>query len=399
MSAPTAPAQPAATEGHLIEPIQLLVVEDSELDFELLLAILGRDGLRVRAQRVEDEAGMRDAFARGRIDAVVTDHNLPRFDSFASLAVARSIDADVPVIVVSGEMAEELAVSALHAGADDFILKSRMFRLAPALKRSLQAAEARRDRRRQALLLEENEARLRELTQHLERVKEEERRILAREVHDDIGTTLTALKFELARLARELGTRSSAAPRINAMNELLGQAVVASHRIQHNLRPPVLDAGLDAALEWLVRGFAERTGVAATFETNRQDIDLAPERAAALYRVAQESLSNVAKHAQASRVSVQLFVAPDEVTLEVADDGCGFDTNVLGNTPGFGVRGLIERARGFGGWAEINSTVGRGTTVMFSIPPGEKAEGSDAADGGAAAVRPERRIQEWTDAG
>jgi signal transduction histidine kinase len=395
-SATDRPVAAATPEGQLIEPIQLLVVEDSELDFELLLAILGRDGLRVRAQRVEDEAGMRAVFDKGRIDAVITDHNLPRFDSFASLAVAKSVDADLPVIVVSGEMAEELAVAALHAGADDFILKSRMFRLAPALKRSLQAAEARRDRRAQALLLAENEARLRELTQHLERVKEEERRTIAREIHDDIGTTLTALKFELVRLARELGTRPSAAPRINAMNELLGHAVVASHRIQHNLRPPVLDAGLDAALDWLVKGFAERTGVAATFETNREEVELAPERAAALYRVAQESLSNVAKHAQARRVTVQLFVAPDEVTLEVADDGTGFDTHVLGNTPGFGVRGLLERARGFGGWAEVNSSVGRGTTVMFSIPPGAPAGGEGSQ---AQAPRPESRVQEWTDAG
>lgn len=362
-----------------ITPNQLLVVEDSELDYELLLAILHRDGLRVRATRVEDEAGMREVFARGRVDAVVTDHNLPRFDSFASLKVAKSVDADVPVIVVSGEMSEELAVAALHAGADDFILKSRMYRLAPALKRSLQAAEARRDRRLQAAQLAESAAKLRELTQHLERVKEQERRAIAREIHDDIGTTLTALKFELARLARDLDSRSSAAPRINAMNELLAHAVAASHRIQHNLRPPVLDAGLVAALDWLVKGFVERTGVPASFESNREELDLDPMRAAALYRVAQESLANVAKHAQAKRVSVQLFAAADEVTLEIADDGVGFDARLLGNTPGFGVRSLIERAHGFGGWAEVHSTPGRGTTVMFSIPPGECSSGNAAA--------------------
>jgi signal transduction histidine kinase len=371
--------------------VNLLVVEDSELDYELLLAILGRDqaltGLRVRAQRVEDEAGMRAAFAAGRIDAVVTDHNLPRFDSFSALKVAKSHDEDVPVLVLSGEMAEDLAVAALHAGADDFILKARMFRLAPALRRSLQAAEVRRNARRQAQALAASEARLRELTQHLERVKEEERRLVAREIHDDIGTTLTALKFELARLARALDGRAAAAPHINAMQDLLAQAVSAADRIQHNLRPPVLDAGLVAALEWLVQGFRNRTGVATTFESNREEIDLAPERAAAIYRVAQEALANVAKHAHATRVSVQLFAAADEVSLEVADNGVGFDRHGAESTPGFGVRGLIERARGFGGWAEVSSTPGRGTTVMFSIPPGTAAS---------AAARQEK---EWTDAG
>ncbi len=383
--------------AHTADPLQLLVVEDSELDFELLLAILqrDRDSLErpVRASRVEDEAGMREVFARGRVDAVVTDHNLPRFDSFAALKVAKSLDADMPVIVLSGEMSEELAVAGLHAGADDFILKSRMFRLGPALKRSLEAAEARRDRRAQAIALAENEARLRELAHNLEQVREEERRILAREVHDDIGTTLTALKFELARLAKDLGERPAAAPRINAMNDLLAHAVAASHRIQHNLRPPVLDAGLVAALEWLAKGFTERTGVPVQFETNRDDVPLPADRAAALYRVAQEALSNVSKYAQARRVSLQLFVAAEEITLEIADDGVGFDLRMLEATPGFGLRGLIERARGLGGWAEVLSTPGRGTTIMFSVPAQADAGHAAAEE----AIAQQQRA--WADAG
>jgi len=383
---------PMATKPS--ETIHLLVVEDSELDFELLLAILGRDqaltGLRVRAQRVEDEAGMHAALAAGPVDAVVTDHNLPRFDSFAAIKTAKQFDEDLPVLVLSGEMAEDLAVTALHAGADDFILKARMFRLAPALRRSLQAAEARRNARRKTLALAESEAKLHALTQHLERVKEEERRVIAREIHDDIGTTLTALKFELARLARELDSRPAAAPAVNAMQELLAHAVTASDRIQHDLRPPVLDAGLVAALQWLVQGFRNRTGVTTTFESNREEIESAPDRAAALYRVAQEALANVAKHAHASRVSVQLFAAADEVSLEIADNGVGFDTHGLESTPGFGVRGLVERARGFDRWAEADSSPGRGTTVMFSFPPGAVVP-SD--------VPPAQREREWTDAG
>ncbi|MCU0940751.1 MAG: response regulator [Burkholderiaceae bacterium] len=359
-------------------PIRLLVVEDSELDYELLQAILLRDretlGGRVRTQRAEDEAGMRAAFARGPVDAVITDHNLPRFDSFAALKVTKEIDPDLPVIVLSGEMSEELAVASLHAGADDFILKSRMFRLGPALKRSLDAADARRGQRAAFAALAESEARLRELTRHLERIKEEERRALAREVHDDIGSTLTALKFELARLAKDLGERPLAAPRILAMQELLAHAVQASHRIQHNLRPPVLDAGLVEALQWQARGFTARTGVPVQFETNREELELAPEHAVALYRVGQEALANVSKYAQARRVSMQLFAAPDEVTLEIADDGVGFDPQMLEASPGFGLKSLVERARGLGGWAEIAAAPGRGVTVMFSIPPGVAAD-------------------------
>lgn len=353
-------------------PLRLLVVEDSEIDYELLQAILLRDRESlaggVRTERAEDEAGMRRAFARGPVDAVVTDHNLPHFDSFAALKVSKEIDPDLPVLVLSGEMSEELAVASLHAGADDFVLKSRMFRLGPALRRSLDAAAARRGERAAFAALAESELRLRELTRHMERIKEEERSALAREVHDDIGSTLTALKFELARLARELAGQPALAPRLAAIGELLAHAVQASHRIQHDLRPPVLDAGLVEALRWLARGFAARTGVPADFETNREELRLPPEHAVAFYRVAQEALANAAKYAQARRLTLQLFAAADEVVLEIADDGVGFDPQMLAATPGFGLRSLVERARGLGGWAEVAAAPGRGTTIMFSIP-------------------------------
>lgn len=360
-------------------PLHLIVVEDSEFDYEYALAQLlsdpafGNGGLT--AQRVEDEPGLRAALAAGRVDAVITDHNLPRFDSFSALKVARESDADLPVLVLSGELSEELAVAALHAGADDFILKSRMLRLAPALQRALDAAAMRRERRLQ-------EQRLRELTAHLERVREEERHALARELHDEVGALLTALKFELSQLTRELWGRPAVAPRVKAMHDLVAQAVAASHRIQYNLRPPVLDAGLPAALDWLVRGFAERTGASARFESNRDTLHLAAVKAAALYRFAQEALNNVTRHAQATDVNVTLFATDDEVTLEVADDGVGFDPAKLGLAPGFGLRGLVERADSFGGWAEINSAPGRGTTVMLSLPLADDgAAPTDAATG------------------
>jgi signal transduction histidine kinase len=366
-------------------PIRLLVVEDSELDFDLLTAVLARDGPRLRAERVEDEAGLREALERGKVDAVLTDHNLPSFDSFSALKLAKASDPDLPVLVVSGEMSEELAVAVLHAGADDFVLKSRLFRIGPALTRSLQAAEQRRAGRTAALALADSEARLRELTRHLETAKEEERRRIASEIHDDIGSMLTALRFETVALARQLQQRGIDTPRVPLMLDLIGELVSASHRIQHKLRPPVLDAGLVAALQWLVGSFGERAGVHARFESNREDVQLAPDRSAALYRAAQEALANVSKHAHAQQVAVQLFVSAADIALEVSDDGVGFDPDLLRTAPGFGLRALIERARGLGGWAEVSSTPKGGASFMFSIPivhaepaPAENPGGADA---------------------
>jgi two-component system sensor histidine kinase UhpB len=360
---PPMPAEPATA-------IRLLVVEDSDLDYDLMLALLLRERATlgaIRPQRVEDEAGLRAAFTQDRFDVLVSDHNLPRFDSLSALRVARELDPDIPVIVLSGEMSEELAVACLHAGADDFILKSRMFRLAPALRKSLDAAAARRGERAARDALAASEAQLRELTRHLAQVREDERRALAREVHDDIGSALTALRFELVRLARELGDRAPH-ERMQSMQSLLEHATSASHRIQHDLRPPVLDAGLVEALRWLTRSFAARGGPAATFETNRENVTLADDAAVAMYRVAQEALANIDKHAQARAVAVQLFCDDAEASLEIADDGNGFDAGMLSTTPGFGLRGLLERARGLGGWAEVASRPGAGTTVMFTLP-------------------------------
>ncbi len=354
--------------GPDIVPIRLLVVEDSELDFELLTAVLARDGPPLRAERVEDEAAMREAFNRGPVDAVVTDHNMPRFDSFAALKLAKATDPDLPVLVVSGEMSEDLAVAALHAGADDFILKSRLFRVGPALTRSLQAAAQRRAGRAAAAALADSETRLRELTRHLESAKEEERRRIAGEIHDDIGSMLTALRFETVALAKQMQQRGIEVPRLPLMLDLIGQLVAASHRIQHKLRPAVLDAGLVAALQWQVSSFAARTGIEAIFESNREDVPLGADGSAALYRAAQEALANVTKHAHAHRVAVQLFISAEEVSLEVSDDGVGFDPQLLRNSPGFGLRALLERARGLGGWAEVSSTPKGGASVMISIP-------------------------------
>jgi signal transduction histidine kinase len=314
--------------------------------------------------------------ASAAADAVIVDQGARRFDAFSALRVAREFDPDLPVLVLS-EGSDQIAAAVLRTGADDFILKSRLLQLAPALTRALDAAAARRQRRAQ-------EQRLRELTARLERVREDERHALARELHDDVGTLLTALKFELSHLARELYGRPAVAPHVRAMQELLAQAIGASHRIQYNLCPPVLDAGLPAALDWLVRGFAERTGVQARYESNRDVLQLAPATAATMYRFVQEALNNVARHAQASSAQVTLFATEDEVTLEVADDGVGFDPGMLDSAPGFGLRGLVERASSLGGWADISSTQGRGTTVMLSVP----AAAGEPAVSSAMAARP-----------
>ncbi|UCE32556.1 MAG: response regulator [Burkholderiales bacterium] len=352
------------------EPLRILVVEDSEADFELLAATLARQGLRVLCARVEDESGMRAALAAGGWDAVISDHNLPRFSSGEALATLQDVGAELPFIIVSGEIGEEAAVEAMRRGADDYLYKGRLARLGPALSNAIGAAETRRERKAAERALLRSEQRLRELATHLQSAVEEERRAIAREIHDDIGGTLTALRFDLRWIARH--GAAQVAERARTAIETLDRAAHATQNLLRDLRPPALDDGIVAALEWQVRQFGRRTEIDAVFRSNVDALQIDGSLAMTLYRVAQEALTNVAKHAGATRVAVDLISAGDVVSLEVSDDGRGFDAEARGHSGSLGLLGLHERARKAGGWLEVSSS-GRGSTVLLTLPASDAA--------------------------
>lgn len=348
-------------------PIRILFIEDSEFDHELMLAILARDGVDVEAMRVEEAGPMREALDNRIWDAVISDHNLPNFSSFEALKVLRDSDLDLPFLVVSGESGEELAVETMLAGADDYIMKGRLKRLVPALRRSLEAARARRERASAEVALRASEAHLHELASHLETIKEHERAAFAREIHDDIGGALTALKFDLAWLQRHASLPPDAAARLATAIEAVNQTAIATQRVVRDLRPAVLDQGIVPALEWLTGQFSERTGIETHFDTNRDD-ELDPATSITLYRVCQEALTNITKHADASRVDVHLFLAADQVHLEIADNGRGLVSSDHAKPSSFGLAGMQERARNLNGTVEVSGTRDQGTTVMLSLP-------------------------------
>ncbi|MBN9430640.1 MAG: response regulator [Burkholderiales bacterium] len=358
-------------------PLKLLVVEDSELDFELLLATLARDGLAVSATRVETREQMTQAMADGEWDAVISDHHLPVFSSIEALQVVQASGRILPFIIVSGMIGEETAVAAMKSGADDYLVKGRLARLVPALLNALSAAQARRERQRAITALEESEQRLRRLLAHMETVVDEERAAIAREVHDDVGGMLTALRFDLSWIERNGDARSAERAR-HAMSTL-AQVMQTAQRIQRNLRPPVLDAGLLPALDWQLEEFKRRTGIAASFSSNVETLELAADPAMTVYRTLQESLINVAKHAQAGSVRVDLIASAGQLSLEISDDGRGMVAGDLDKPTSFGLRGLAERAERIGGWLDV-SPGERGTCVLLSIPIADAATAAGNTD-------------------
>jgi PAS domain S-box-containing protein len=210
-------------------------------------------------------------------------------------------------------------------------------------------------------------ARLAELTDHIQQVKEQERARIAREIHDDLGGNLTAIKMALAMLTARLPDDPALRDKADYLDDLVDRTIEAVHRISLDLRPGTLDLGLVAALEWQAREFEKQMGIACVFRSADKEIDLDPDQAAALFRIFQEALTNIAKHAGATRVTVSLRRQRQHLTLSICDNGRGITPADRLKPQSFGLRGMSERARALGGTLTLSQAPGGGTTVVVKI--------------------------------
>jgi signal transduction histidine kinase len=216
---------------------------------------------------------------------------------------------------------------------------------------------------------------LRSLSGYLQSAREEERIRIAREIHDEIGQVLTAVKMDLALLARELPasgdklSREEIQQSIRATVTLVDNALQTMHNIIRELRPEVLDhLGLKSALEWQIQEFQTRTRIECSFESDIEDAELDPERSTAVFRILQETLTNIARHANASKVDVELRRENNSLLLDVQDNGQGISESNVANSSRFGILGMRERARALGGSVEVRGNPGQGTRVSARIP-------------------------------
>ncbi len=216
---------------------------------------------------------------------------------------------------------------------------------------------------------------MRLLSGHLQSAREEERIRIARELHDQIGQTLTATKMDLSLLQRDLtGKDRLPSPQqvcddLESTKKLVDEAIDTMHAIVRELRPEVLDhLGLRDALEWQLQEFQSRTRIETEFTAGQEEIQLDTERAIAVFRIFQETLTNIARHAEAKQVRVLLSEQDRYLLLEVRDDGKGMDGSAMANPTAFGILGMRERAHVFGGDVVIVGEPGKGTVVSVRIP-------------------------------
>jgi len=211
---------------------------------------------------------------------------------------------------------------------------------------------------------------LRALSRHLESVREEERTKLAREIHDELGQLLTGLKMDISWVTKRLPEmEESLINKTKTMNELVDKSVETVKRISSELRPGILDhLGLAAAIEWQAQELAKRTGIRFTFKSIPEQISLDNDRSTTIFRICQETLTNVIRHANAAVVQITLKKASGKITLRISDNGKGINEEMITNPQSFGLTGMRERALSWGGEVKINGITGRGTVVEVNIP-------------------------------
>jgi signal transduction histidine kinase len=216
---------------------------------------------------------------------------------------------------------------------------------------------------------------LRAFAAHLQSIREEERKLITREIHDELGQALTGFKMDLAWMrnrlqSEELDTiKQSLLDKIKTVGGLIDGTANLVRKLCTELRPGVLDdLGLTAAIEWQAREYQGRTGIICDVKVDLGDLVVDPDRSTALFRIFQEILTNVARHAQATKVEVMMKTTGAEVLLEVKDNGRGIKPGEIAGSKSLGLLGMRERAIILGGEVEISGAPGNGTTVSVKVP-------------------------------
>jgi signal transduction histidine kinase len=359
------------------EQIRVLLVEDDADSGEALKAMLKKRDTVVTL--VPDAEQALRLFKPDAFDILVVDIRLQGMSGVDLLGHIRQIDGDFPVILLTGFDSLESAIQAVRLGAQDYILKplDRIDDLLLPIKKAVNThrllllnRKLEEERRVAHEELERSREELRALSARLAETEETERRRLGRDLHDQAGQMLTALGISLA-IARNQLPRDCEAEAVHRLDDAMRQLETMAEQIRHvmsELRPPMLDDyGLSAALQWYGEQFSRRTRLPVEV----QAVELAHRSPAnveaALFRITQEALSNVAKHAQARKVVVTLEEKNPGVRLTIADDGVGFDPRTVREKQarsGWGVLLMRERAMAVGGRMSMYSAPGKGVRVV-----------------------------------
>lgn len=276
----------------------------------------------------------------------------------------RGIQSELCVPLLSGEITfgvinVESARAHAYGTAEQQLLETIAAQIAIAIQNAQLLDRERR-----------SQEQLRNLTNYLQTAREAERAHIAREIHDEFGQMLTALKMDVVWLNKRLPLENeSFQEKAQEMSQLIDQAINTVRNLAAELRPGLLDdLGLIAALEWQAHHFSKRAGIPCTLDVPDTPVDLGREVNIAVFRIFQEALTNIARHADATQVTVTLRQSRHQFSLTVRDNGKGIKKSQLNSAKSLGLIGIQERARALGGVATVKGRAGKGTTMSFQLP-------------------------------
>jgi signal transduction histidine kinase len=385
-------------------------------DYEVVTASSGEDALR----RV-----LNNDFA-----VILLDISMPGMDGFETAEAIHSHprSASVPIIFVTAHYADEMyRLKGYQKGAVDYlftpvipqILQTKVAVFVELAKKNLQLKrqtqeleqmnmrlqqqrqqdlEHINERKQAEEALRQSQEELRELASYQERIKEDERKRIAREIHDELGQNLLALRIDIAMLHARTGTtHPKLNKKVHSVLDHIDATMKAMRAIINNLRPTVLDLGLNAAIEWQVKDFQRRTGIACELMMPADELNVDDNRATALFRILQESLNNVFRHARASKTNISLKVEQERLFMSVSDNGVGIFPGCRRKANSFGLVGIKERISALGGEFSLEAGEESGTSLTVSIPLEGAAMTTGVGDynnGSLAVDVPERRVTE-----
>ncbi len=267
---------------------------------------------------------------------------------------------------ISEQRKAEARIRRLNAELEERV-HSRTLQLEGVVGELRKEVEERREVEAQLLASREQ---LRNLSTHLESVRETDRTRIAREIHDELGQNLTALRLDLSLVGRRLGEPDRAIQdRLLGMTGLVDETILSVRRICSELRPAVLDnLGLSAAMEWLLDDLGSRSSIQSRVVFSPEEIDVNPETGTAVFRVFQEAVTNVLRHAEAKALEVSLQATDDRLELTLEDDGIGISQDRMKDPSAFGIVGMKERVRAIGGQIDITGFSGKGTRIEVTVP-------------------------------
>jgi signal transduction histidine kinase len=380
-------------------PKVLLVNDDSASLLALSSLLTDRNGYEVITARSGEEA-LRHVLNHD-FAVILLDVSMPSMDGFETAEAIHSHprSASVPIIFVTAHYADEMhRLKGYQKGAVDYlftpiipqILQTKVAVFVELAKKNLQLQHQKRElealnadlqaqrlvdlqhineRRQAEEALRQSQEELRQLASYQERIKEDERKRIAREIHDELGQNLLALRIDIAMLhARTSSTHPRLNRKVHAVLDQIDATMKAMRAIINNLRPTVLDLGLNAAIEWQVKEFQRRTGIECELVISENEIVVDDGRATALFRILQESLNNVFRHARATKTRIEVRQADDTLIMSVTDNGVGIFPGCRRKANSFGLVGIKERVSTLGGELSIDTQKDKGTSLLVCIP-------------------------------